>query len=289
MCALIVGGNPQGFWSGKVGGLVYSFNRAGQIVRQFVKPVNPATNAQDRARSRFAGASGTYHALTPAQKASWGSFAGSTFNPKIGMNYGQFSGFNAFVSLKNVTENGNDIPATVTGEVDGGAVATPLTFSNFAFSETPPVYTIQAAIKEQTSGNALNLSMRSATVDDAGLFEIQMNIDGAPSGGSDIEDFIDPNDQEFGFLVQMSNANPQGGMFYQNPLQYTLGYIKHPSMDSTDRTGVAYVGFVASAGIDPGDYQGFPVEDDYVKITVYVASVSGMLALVGSLEVQVTS
>lgn len=287
--ARIIGGNPNGFWSGKVGGLVYSFNRVGQYVRQYVKPVNPATNAQTRARAAFAGSSGTYHALNVGEKAAWGSFASTVFNPKVGLNNGQFSGFNAFVSLKNVTENGNGLVAPVTGEVDGVAVGTPLTFSDYAFSETPPVFTIQAAIKEQVTGNPLNLSMRSAEVKDDGSFEIQINVGSGGAGSYAIEDFIDPNDQEFGFLVQMSNPNPQGGMFYQNPFQYTLGYIKHPSIDSADAASVGWLGFVSTGIVNPGNYQGFPVAGNFVRITVYTASRTGMLALVGNFEVEVDS
>lgn len=62
--------------SGKVAGLVYSRNKGGNYIRQYVKPVNPKTsfqqvlqNATGNLQSRFA------NTLTTAQRAAWAVWA----------------------------------------------------------------------------------------------------------------------------------------------------------------------------------------------------------------------
>lgn len=280
--ARIIGGSIIGEIRGKLGGNVFSRNKAGQYIRSYAVPTNPNTVAQDRARARFGGASGTYHSMSAAQKAAWGVFAESTFSPKVGVNEGQFSGFNAYTSLFSAVGNGNDFTHDYDAKVNGSAVATPATFTNFSGSTTPPVYMLQPAVKEQGTGNALTLSLSSASVDAAGVFDFTINVNGAPSGGADIEDFVDPNDEPFGFLIQMSNALPQKGMFFANENRYALGYTGLPSLDSADRSGVETLYFSSNAEVSPGDYQSFPVAGQAVKLSCYMVSEGGMQVCIGS-------
>lgn len=286
--ALIIGGNPMGFFSGKEGGRVYSHNRAGQYTRQYVNPVNPATTAQGDARSTFAGAVAPWHALSAAQKAAWGSFASSTFSPKIGVNNGQFSGFNAYVSMRNLASNGNRLGFAATGLIDGAAPGTAFTFDAFSFSETPPTFALGANIKEQTTGNALSLGIGDVTINDDGSYEFEALIEPGAGGTYDVEDCVDANDIEFGLCLQMSNAKPQSGMFFENPFKYTIGFMKHPTIDSADRTGISSFGVASTSNLNPGDYQDFPIEDDVVRATLWQVSKGGQIALLGSKEVTIT-
>lgn len=283
--AKIVGGSPFGMLSGKLGGNVFSHNRAGQYIRQYVVPVNPATLAQGRARNQFASGSSSYHSLTPAQKAAWGNFAQSVFNPKVGANNGQFSGFNAYTALKTAVNNGQSINQTVTMQFNGSAPSSPPTFTPFAFSNTPPTFAQQSNIG-QTAGAPLNLNIQSATVGDDGSFSVNIGV--GSLGGANVADFEDGAGNEFGFLIQCSNSKPQAGMFYDNPFRYTLGYVEHPTVDPTDLTGLQDFDITSTTNINVGDYQSFPQVDDYVKLTVYQVSVTGMIALLGDIEVQVS-
>lgn len=91
--------------SGKLGGLVYAYNKAGYYARTFRKGTNPATVAQLNNQGLFAQASSAWHSLTDVQKGQWNAFAVGAFKakfPVIGMRY---SGFNAFVSLQNIARN----------------------------------------------------------------------------------------------------------------------------------------------------------------------------------------
>lgn len=272
---------------GKLGGTVYARNGAGAYVRSYVTPVDPKTAAQVGARNSFAGASGTYHALSSPVKALWGNFAINQFNPKQGVNNGQFSGFNAFTALRNLVQNALRLPSEPTVTVNGSAPGTPATFNPYAAQTSPPINALQPALKEQTTGNALNLGIQSVAVDDAGGFDITLSVAGAPVGGSDIEDFIDPNDNAMGFVVYMSNPVEQNKMFFQNPYKYCLGYVKQISLDSADRSGVETIELSESGVVTPSDYKQFPQEDEIVRISVFASSLDGMLARIGTRDVAI--
>jgi len=285
--ARIIGGSPLGEVRGKVGGLVYSANRAGQYIRAYRIPVNPRTLAQDRARSAFGTASGTYHHLSGSEKSSWQAFASGVYSPKIGINVGQFSGFNAYTSLRAIVENCNAMNQVCTGKMNGSALSVPATFSDFLFTDTPPVYTVQPAIAETATGRALSVLLSAADCDEEGKFHVTYAIDGSPTGGSNIEDFVDGQGKSLGFLIQISNPNPQPGMFYQNPYKYTLGATGIPSFAIADRTAVENIEFISSTGIDRSDYQAFPFEDQYVKLSSFVVGKDGTIICNGSEEVKV--
>ena len=57
--------------SGKASGSVYSHNRSGAYVRNFVVPTNPDTVAQAARRATFGGLSASWRALTQAQRDAW--------------------------------------------------------------------------------------------------------------------------------------------------------------------------------------------------------------------------
>jgi len=66
--------------SGTIGGQVYSRNRGGAYIRQWVKPINPNTTAQSATRSLFANLSNNWRALTEAERTTWN--VGSANFPK---------------------------------------------------------------------------------------------------------------------------------------------------------------------------------------------------------------
>lgn len=277
-----------GFLSGKLGGMVFAFNQGGQYVRQYVKPVDTNTVAQQRARTRFSASSGGYHSLLPSVKALWGAFATNVFNPKVGSNMGQISGFNSYVSLANGVNNGNNLPATVTAEINGAAPTLAATFGTFAIPSSPPVAAQTANIAEQTTLAPLPLTINDIIISQDGSFDFTLDVGGSPVGGSDIEDFVDSNGNNFGFGVYISNGVEQEGMFIQNPEKYCLGYIQPPSLDSADRTGVTDLGFTTTTpAIDTADYGTFPAVGQTVRVSIYAISSTGMFAKLGSVDRQI--
>ena len=98
-------GNPVGEIRGKLGGAVFSRNKSGAIVRQYVVGTNRNSQRQHDVRQSFGAVSKAFSGLTPAEKAEWNLFAkdAQRFQPLQGSNEGQFSGYNAFMALRQVT------------------------------------------------------------------------------------------------------------------------------------------------------------------------------------------
>lgn len=67
--------------SGKSGGSVFAFNRAGSYVRRWAKPTNPMTDLQTAVRQAFGASARAYGALTEAQRNAWKQFG--IDNPRV--------------------------------------------------------------------------------------------------------------------------------------------------------------------------------------------------------------
>lgn len=61
--------------SGKLGGNIYSRNKGGAYVKQWVSPINPNTPAQSLTRQRFSDLSNDWKGLTQTQRDTWNSAA----------------------------------------------------------------------------------------------------------------------------------------------------------------------------------------------------------------------
>jgi hypothetical protein len=59
--------------SGKAGGVIYSRNRGGAYIKNWVKVINPNTPAQSLTRQRFSTLSSKWKILTTAERQSWNS------------------------------------------------------------------------------------------------------------------------------------------------------------------------------------------------------------------------
>ena len=70
---------------GKLGGLVFSRNGGGDIIRRYVKPVNPGSVAQLEIRNRLTGLIQAWRALTDAQRLAWNAVKNNfTSKNKVG-------------------------------------------------------------------------------------------------------------------------------------------------------------------------------------------------------------
>ena len=67
--------------SGKSGGSVFAFNRAGSYVRRWAKPTNPMSDLQTAVRQAFGASARAYGALTEAQRNAWKQFG--IDNPRV--------------------------------------------------------------------------------------------------------------------------------------------------------------------------------------------------------------
>ena len=131
----------------KLGGTVFSKNRAGSYVRNKVSPTNPSTISQGNSRSRFTGFSQGWRGLTSDQRSQWND--ATTSFPKTDQ-FGKIyflSGAQLYQSLNNTLQivgtaaiNVPPIPssvAQVTSVVLTGAKGTPAVSITFAPTPVP--------------------------------------------------------------------------------------------------------------------------------------------------------
>jgi len=287
--ARIIGGSPLGMLSGKLGGNVFSHNKGGQYVRQYVIPVNPDSTQQLQVRSRFGMAVATYHSLTSEKKAMWQAYANGVFSPKVGINHGQFSGFNAFAALRNMVTQARALDFDVTVTANGSALTTPATFSEYMFNSIPPSFGVEPAIAEQTTNDPIYFDINQLAVFTNGAWALTLGLSGAATGvGYDIEDFKDTHDNKISFMVQLSNGNPQEGMFYNNKYLYTLGFVKPMSWDADDRAGVESIEIECESGISVSKYHAFPTNGQYCYASVWVVNPYGGMICIGGKEGEIT-
>jgi hypothetical protein len=70
---------------GKMGGLVFSRNGGGDMIRRYVKPVNPNSVSQQAIRNRLTGLIQAWRGLTDAQRLAWNSVKNNfTSKNKVG-------------------------------------------------------------------------------------------------------------------------------------------------------------------------------------------------------------
>lgn len=286
--ARILGGGLFGEMRGKLGSVVFARNRGGAYSRSYAKPVDPRTIAQLTARNNFGSASSNYHALTPDIKALWQNFANSVFNPKTGTT-GVPSGFNAFVSLLNVVNN----TKIFSDSEFTGLVGDP---NPMEFGGTPPTNALQANFGNSSGGanpynfgnfGALQYTEGESTILLAGSFSINVTGGGiGPSGN--FEGFTDSVGNDFGFTVFMSNPVAQPGMFVQNPYLIQLGTALGISLETPAPIGTTINATFASQ-LTSGNYSAFPQLGQYVQLSLFAVSTTGMLLRIGSEFVELTA
>lgn len=283
--ARIVGGSPIGELRGKMGGFVFSRNSAGQYVRSYVVPVDPNTIAQQRARSSFASASGSWHGLADSDKSLWNSFAKTHFNPQRGANTGQFSGINAFTALINGQLQYSSFGAS--GVLTNGIIPAPVTKTDFAFGMNylPPTETLVNNIATNgiiAPGENATMSLGEVTITDEGAWTCNLLL----SDAIELKETVDVKGNKFGFTVFTSEALDQPNMFVQNPYLQMLKPVFGLEWD-TPASGATTFGIRQNATIDGADYRTRPSSGQYVRATVMLLGLDGQFAKVGAKVVQI--
>lgn len=284
--ARILGGGMFGEMRGKLGSLVFARNRGGAYARSYAKPIDPATIAQLSARIKFGDSASNYHGMTPTQKTLWQNFANTGFLSKLGV-AGAASGFNAFTSLLNVVENVKTLTNVTFGSLVG-------TSNDFAFSYTPPLHQLQANI--QLSDNSimpygftgfgpLQFDYNTNFVDISSNFTLTFSLSGI-TPGAQLNNFIDGGDNEFGFKIFMSNPVAQEGMFIQNPFLIDLGSTPGISITAPSAP-VSSISILWGQTLNTGNYSALPEVGQFVQLSLYAVSTSGMLLRIGAQIVQV--
>lgn len=115
--------------AGKVGGTIWQRTRAGVVVKSYTRPVDPYTAPQARHRALIGQASRAYSMLSDETRARWQAFASvdGLYVPLSGINKGQYTGQQAFISLRSALASLADAMQRLVTCKIGGADVNPLT------------------------------------------------------------------------------------------------------------------------------------------------------------------
>lgn len=282
----LVLGNPNGQFRGKLGGQVFSANKAGAIVRSYVKPTSPNTAAQLRARSAFGSAVSGFSTLTSAQRAHWQEYAQNHFKPKQLSNSGVYSGFQAYMGLAVAVNSALTLTRTYNLYMNGNNVnsfISPLSW--IPTLGNPPTSSKSQLIKDETGYN-YPIFLTEANVDQDGNLDFTLQYYDGISGLPIINN-LDANDHNNGYVMFMSNGNVSDNMSYKKPMQYSLGYIPPWQKNSAPAFPVNNIKIETSDSFNTGVYSDFPLAHEFVVLTLYLIDRGGAMARLASLEVEV--
>jgi len=265
--------------SGKRGGSVFSRNKAGFYVRQWVKPINPRTLSQQQARINFGNVSNQYHSLSDGQKALWNAFA-PFYNPKGVSIPSGISGFNAFIALGNLAKSAGDNIFTTDVKKNGAGSPLTKTDNDFIQSMDAPAHQLITTIKTDSGFIPLVLNPADQTIDvtetGAITFNISIPATSSPTGGTGVVNpLTDTNGNKYGFVYYMSNGVQQSHNFKKNPEIQRLGAVRSFELSAAP-TSITTYGISGTGSVDTSKYQGFPVAGQVVQITLYQVGINGM-------------
>jgi hypothetical protein len=274
--------NPYGEFRGKLGGMVFSATAGRKTVRAYSVPIQPNTEAQLSARASFGAAAQSYHSLTDGVKIVWESYAKGIFNAKDQYNEGQWSGANAFTSLRNFINMSARSPLTMSYENDSDT-ALDGTVVPFEFQAAPPTDQLQANIKSGIEMQPCPVILEAAELHADGKFDITMGFGGCLAAGLGQDNLEDGVGNPFGFAVYVSNVINQASSFVTNPAMQLLGIM--PSLSGKTLVGLTdsqNVHIINNSALDLSKFKSFGQEDDEIEIKVYQVSKGGMVACNGA-------
>lgn len=274
--------------SGKLGGMVFARNKSGSYVRAGVKGINPRTVAQIQARNAFANIASLFRGLTSAEKTQWQEFADNFYAPRSGGNTGQFSAYNAFIALRSVVRNNQELNVPVTYASNVGSISTFVEEPMLPMPATPVGKAFTPSF-ELSAGGATSLSLGAVVIHADGKFKIEILMDGGATVS--LYNTITPEGYEVGYAVYLSNGNPSQGMTYNNEFAQCLGYIQ-PMVNTdagVDLVNINSLEFETTTALDIGKFRRFPLIDEYALLTVYALNKYGMMTPIGSQEMKVVA
>lgn len=294
--ARILGGGTFGEMRGKSGSIVFSRNKGGAYIRTLVKPTNPDTLAQRRARNAFATAVTGWSGLSIAIRQNYQNFATNVFQPQDAVNNGQYSGYQAYNSIRQQIVRANStigLNPVITPNPPGS----PAVFTSVVFplpSATPPVYPFSgqianAAPSPGTGVEAFAMEMSNVVIHATSVWEATINFVGIGPSGLGQKEFIDPNGQKFGFKMQISNTLSSGQTFVNNPGLISLCATGIQTASATGLTGATSVLINQPAVVGVTAYKAFPHVGDKVRATLYAVSQYGIAIKIGSLTTTIVS
>ena len=272
-------GNPFGELRGKLAGSVFSRNASGPIVRQYVIPANANSTAQNNSRNIFRAASQGYKTTSEAQKSDWKVFATGFFTPQTKINIGQYTGAQAFTSLRTAVTNANAKTFTTLFT----------TLSDQSLTEVPSIFTpVDDAPANsvtpdlgQLSGPPATIELVSLDCSAAGILDAQVDIVGLEHGDNDADNFIDSNGNAYSFVAYASDVISSAGNRPKNDLFQSLGGPAINTFTANTLAGEDGVTMQWDFSTLISGFKAWGSVDKVVKITMFVVAENGTMARLG--------
>lgn len=271
--------NYLGEITGKMGGLVFQKNRSGSIIRTNRSPVKPYTKAGGLAKAKFGSSSKMWATVDADFKAGWDYYAQTDFRPKnykVGKSY---SGYNAFVSLKNQQMQFQDRICLT--ELFAGGVCD-ISVNPGSIIELIPNNTNPAVL--YTNAN-VPVPITLNTVTFASSYAIRATFNYNVTNGTNPLKFSDPaGDRLQGFLFYVGAPNKKN-LLTSQCFAFT-GFMEVDTGWTTPQFQ-----FQVSCFPDTDQVSKFKnrvIENQYVNITVMMVTNYGEVKLLGVVNCRVT-
>lgn len=241
-------------FDGKIGNSVFTKNKGGRYLRNFVVPSNPQTSRQLEARSAFLNSSDAWYALDDSERTLWNNFAAMGFTP-LQPKDGAYSGRQAFVSFYNTCKFGNDFYALGTLSDMGvycNAIAkvVPSAVANYSASDTPATEILDTKIHLKTASpcsasiNGLSIVVTTGTPNKIkAVFTVDAGLTGEVAACIFTFGGAQSGSVAGGCKIYLSNIIPEGSSAYGN--RFRAVALQIPPEVTATLTAVAYtsVGF----------------------------------------------
>lgn len=190
---------------GKLGPIVGSRNKAGNILRKRTKPTNPKTAAQQTARLGMRAAGKIYATLTVEQQGGWLTFAQKIFNPLKKKNTGNYTAAQACTAVAAMVNNFNGHLKVPSIELYGAsAVLTGITSAPLPNITNPPIDSVAPNLLDVTP-NAASFKLDGIYFDSTNHVTIDLSLLGLAGSGLGQKDMKDSKGHVLGFGVYLSS------------------------------------------------------------------------------------
>jgi len=276
---------------GKMGGLVFSRNKAGAYIRALVTPVNPQTVRQQTARYSFGNNSILFQNLSSFQKNCWETFARTHFNPLKGNSTGIYSGGNAFVALRSSVNQGNTYNTLPTSAV--GPDSYTMISSGYNIVIDPPSTPSSATIFTDNA-QSYPFLLENIAVNSNGRANFDLVLQGVPIASIDTyQNFRNAEGHAFGIGLYMSNNLKFMGAKPNTALKLNFvdtGVIRDISESITSGSVLVTdtLSIEATPNIVAEDIRDFPCAGDVILVTPFIRTEDGVQKLLAPQYVTVS-
>lgn len=278
--------NPFGELRGKFQGGVFTRTKAGQVLRAYVVPVNPNSNAQQASRSFFRSAAQAWKTLTAGFQATWKVFADGIYNPLRKINVGQFTGNQAFVAIATAVNNALQrtfsTVFTATGVVpdpDPNPVA-------FTIPTSAPLFSVLPEIAQDTNPPT-TLAIDDLTIDELGAISLTLTFPGAPVGALDADNLQDSNGIIWTVSVYISDVIQTAGGRPKNEFFQRLGNAELVTFSPITLAGATDLNFAWTVASLIPDFKQWVQAGQNVLATVVILGQNGTQVRLGQVSVEI--